>query len=196
MIEELIRNFPQEIIDEAVKVHGFLAPGLIVGFKLGLRALKELQPDSEDIIVFTSETFLCIPDALQCMSRYLLLKGGYHVYPRTFDMGKLAIQIFKNQEACFRLILNENYIQKNEILNAWAYLGTGMKLDQKKLQKELWNVDIEAAITKKPFKEMLEADLAKKEIISCLVCGEQTALPSMVVQDGKTLCKMCAYLAK
>ncbi len=196
MIEKVIKNIPQETLDEAIKLHGLYAPGMIIGFKLAQRALKELQPRPEDIITLTSETILCIPDALQCLGRYLLLNGGFHIYSRTFDMGKLSIQVARNQKEFFRLVLNDTYIQENEILNAWANLGGGMKLDQEKLQKAMWNMDLDAAIIKKSFKEIPEADLAKKEIVTCPVCGEKTALPSMVVEDGKTMCKICKYSPK
>ncbi|OLS13008.1 MAG: hypothetical protein RBG13Loki_3368 [Promethearchaeota archaeon CR_4] len=137
MIDEMIHVFPPEIINEAVKMHGHLAPGIIVGFKLVLRALKELQPEKEDIIILTSETTRCIPDGLQSLSRYLLLNGGYHVYHRTYDVGKLAIQVSQDHEDLFRIILNNDYVQNNATLDAWVNLGNPCKLPAKQITETI-----------------------------------------------------------
>ena len=196
IFEEMNYHFPQVIINEAKKLHGHLAPGTIVGFKLALRALRELKPNPEDIIILTSETTRCIPDGLQCLSRYLLLNGGFHVYHRTYDVGKLAIQVSKNNQDCFRLILNDSYIRENKTLNAWVNLGMGIMLDQEQLQNELWNLDLDAAFNKKSFKKLLKPNLRGREAILCPICGEKTTQLAMIAQDGKLICKICAFFVK
>ena len=196
MINEILHHFPQEITSEAVKMHGHLAPGIIVGFKLALRALKELQPEKEDVIILTSETTRCIPDGLQSLGRYLLLNGGYHVYHRTYDIGKLAIQVTKNHKDLFRIILNEDYVKKNATLNAWVNLGNPCKLPAKEITDALWNIDLEKGLLKKPFMKRVKAGLTGKEAVDCPGCGERTTRLTMVLQDGIYLCKTCAFFQK
>lgn len=192
----MIRKFPREIIDDATRLHGHLAPGLIIGFKLALLALKELRIDKDDTIMFTSETTRCIPDGVQAMCRYLLVNGGYHVYLRTYDIGKLAIQVSKNHEDLFRIILDNEYIKKNPTLNAWANMGGCETVEAKKLEDALWAIDIDKAFLKKPFKKMLEPGAVDKAIVTCPGCGEQTAKMTMVEKDGKLLCKSCIIFKK
>ncbi len=196
MIDEMIQVFPQEIIDEAVKMHGYLAPGIIIGFKLALRALKELQPQKEDIIMLTSETTRCIPDGLQTLSRYLSLHGGYHLYHRAYDVGKLAIQVSKNHKDLFRIILNEEYVKSNVILNAWANLGRVRELDAKHVQVVLWDIDLDKGFLKKPFEKNIKANLAGKAAVDCPVCGERTTKLTMILQNGQYVCKTCAFFQK
>ncbi len=196
MLDKLIRAFPREIVDEAIKMHGHLAPGIILGFKLALRALKELQPPKEDNIIFTTETTRCIPDGLQCINRYLSQVGRYHVYHRTYDVGKLAIQVTKNHEDLFRLVLNETYVKQHPIVNAWANLGTFKKLPPKEVEDAMWAVDLDQGFLKKPFKKKIKASVKGKEIVDCPVCGERTLRLSMVLHDGQYVCKTCAFFQK
>ncbi len=196
MIDAIIASFPQEITDDAKDLHGHLAPGLIIGFKLALRALKELQPSKDDVVMLTSETTRCVPDGLQAVSRYLLGHGGYHVYFRVYDVGKLAIQVSVNHQDQFRLIINNDYIVNDPVLNAWANKSKGEKPCAESIQDALWGIDIDKGITKKPFKKVMKGHIEGKEIVACPDCGEQTTRLTMVSHDGKVVCKTCALFQK
>lgn len=196
MIDSLIEAFPKEIIDDAVKLHGHYAPGLIIGFKLALRALSELHPMNDDIVMFTSETTRCVPDGLQAVSRYLHARGGFHVYFRVYDVGKLAIQVANNHEDQFRLIIDNDYMKRDPVLNAWANQGKGDKIPAKTIQEALWGIDIDEGITKKPFKKVVRRDIEGKEAVACPGCGEQTTRLTMVRHEGKMVCKACALFQK
>ncbi len=196
MIGDLIKRFPKEIVDDALKLHGHLAPGLIIGFKLALRALKEIQPTKDDVVTLTSETTRCVPDGLQAVSRYLLVNGRFHVYFRVYDVGKLAIQVNVNHQDQFRLIMNNDYIVNDPALNAWANQGNGEKVPAKRIQDALWGIDIDKGITKKPFKKVLKPHIEGKEIVACPGCGEQTTRLTMVPHEGRVVCKACALFQK
>jgi formylmethanofuran dehydrogenase subunit E len=192
MMDDLIANLPKEILDDATKMHGHLAPGLIIGFKLAQRALKEIRPTKDDVVMFTSETTRCVPDGLQSVCRYLLVHGGFHVYFRVYDVGKLAIQVTKNHEDQFRLIVNNDYVKADPTLNAWTNQGKCDKIPAKKIQDALWGIDIDKGIIKKPFKKVMKAHIEGKEIVTCPGCGEQTTRLTMVPSEGKVVCKACA----
>jgi formylmethanofuran dehydrogenase subunit E len=193
---KLLAHFPREIIDDALKLHGHLAPGLIIGFKMALRALKEVHITKDDALMLTSETTRCVPDGMQAVSRYLLLHGGYHVYHRTYDVGKLAIQVSLNHEDLFRLVLDNDYVKKDPVFNAWANHGKGNTMPAKKIEDTLWNIDIDKAFIKKPFKKIVNVPIEGKDIVACPGCGEQTTRLTMVQHDGKLVCKTCAIFKK
>jgi formylmethanofuran dehydrogenase subunit E len=180
-------------VDDALKFHGELAPGIILGFKMAMRALEEIEPSEEDSIVLTSETTRCIPDALQAVSRYLLVNGNYHVYTRTYDVGKLAIQVTKNHEDLFRLVLTDDYVQNNSALEAWAFLGKDKQVPAEEMRDVMWNIDIEAAFVKKSFVKRVKPEFKGKNVMPCPVCGESTSKLSMVEIDGQLICKTCAF---
>jgi formylmethanofuran dehydrogenase subunit E len=196
MIAAMIASFPKEIIDDAKNLHGHLAPGLIIGFKLALRALKEIQPSKDDVVMLTSETTRCVPDGLQAVSRYLLVHGGFHVYFRVYDVGKLAIQVSVNHQDRFRLIIDNDYIVNDPALNGWANQGKGEKIPAKEIQDALWGIDIDKGITKKPFKKVMKPNIEGKEVVACPGCGEQTTRLTMVPHGGKVVCKACALFEK
>ncbi|NMC04074.1 MAG: hypothetical protein GYA24_02620 [Candidatus Lokiarchaeota archaeon] len=196
MIDDLITQIPKDVIDDATRLHGHLAPGLIVGFKLAQRALKEVRPVKDDVVMLTSETTRCVPDGLQAVCRYLLVHGGLHVYFRVYDVGKLAIQVSKNHEDLFRLIVNNDYVQSDPVLNAWTNQGKCDKIPAKKIQDALWGIDIDKGIIKKPFKKVMKPDIEGKEIVTCPGCGEQVTRLAMLSKDGMTACKTCMLFQK
>lgn len=190
---KIFDSFPEEIVEDALKFHGELALGIILGFKIAVRALKEIDPSVDDSIVLTSETTRCIPDALQAVSRYLLMNGNYHVYTRTYDVGKLAIQITKNHEDLFRLVLSDEYVQNNPALNAWANLGKDKQVSAEEMREVMWNINIDDAFVKKPFVKRVKPEFKGKNVLPCPACGESTSRLSMVDVDGQLICKTCAF---
>ncbi len=194
LIQDMIHHFPREIVDDAVRLHKHLAPGIILAFKMALRALQEIGSiDRDDIIVLTSETTRCIPDGLQTISRHMLVNGGFHVFTRTYDVGKLSIQVTKNYKDLFRLVLNEDYLAENKDLHAWVYLPKESQLDLDGIRKVMWDIDIEKAFVTKPFTKHVKAEFKGKNVVKCAICGESTSRTSMVEQDGKVVCKTCAF---
>ena len=137
--------FPQGVIDDAVRLHGHLAPGIILAFKMGMWVFEHVNPAPEDVVILTSETTRCIPDGLQAMARHLLVNGGYHIYTRTYDVGKLSIQVAVNKKDLYRLVLSEDYMQEHQDLYAWVYLDKDEQLPLEDLRIMMWQVDHRAA---------------------------------------------------
>ena len=195
MINKLIENFPQEIVDDAIRLHRHLAPGIILGFKMALFALKELAPKPGDVVILTSETTRCIPDGIQALARYLLVHGGYHVYLRTYDVGKLSMQVTINHEykKDFRIVLNEDYLEENKEFYAWVYLDKDKQLELDALRDVMWEIDLDRAFTKVKFKKKIKPEFKGKQIIDCPSCGESTSKLSMIEHKGKLTCKTCVF---
>ncbi|MHA1791601.1 MAG: FmdE family protein [Promethearchaeota archaeon] len=196
LISELLAKFPGEIVDDAIRIHEHLAPGIILGFKMAMLALRDLKPAPEDVIILTSETTRCIPDGLQALGRYLLLKGGYHVYSRAYDVGKLAIQVSINHDDAFRVVISEDYLKKNKDLHAWVYLPKEEQLPLEDIKKMMWGLDIDEAFEKKNFKKKVKPEFKKKLVIKCPSCGEATSRLSMIEKDGVPTCKTCVFFEK
>lgn len=193
MIEKLIESFPQEIVEDAIRLHKHLAPGIILGFKMAMRALKELAPVEKDIITLTSETTRCVPDALQAVGRYVLQHGNFYLYFRTYDVGKLSIQATKNYKDQFRLVLNDDYLEKNKDFYAWVYLDKDQQRDLNEMRGVLWKININEAFDVVPFKKTIKPEFKGKQVIKCPVCGESTSRLSMIEHEGKITCKTCVF---
>lgn len=185
--------FPQPVIDDAIRLHGHLAPGIILGFKMGMHVLELVRPSPGDTVILTSETTRCIPDGLQVMARHLLVNGGYRVYTRTYDVGKLAIQVTVNKKDLYRVVLDEAYVRDHPDLHAWVHLDKGQQLPLEDLRAMMWTVDHRAAFARKPFAKRIKAAVKGKQVEPCPSCGEATSRLSMVRDGDRMTCKTCAF---
>lgn len=196
MIDALVSKIPDSIIEDAIRMHKHLAPGIILGFKMAARALKELTPSQKDLVMLTSETTRCIPDGLQAVSRYLLVNGGYKIYTRTYDVGKLSIQVSMNYKDAFRLVLDDHYTKQHEVLHAWVFLPKDDQTGLERIREAMWDIDINEAFTLLPFEKHIKPRFKGKNIETCPSCGEATNALSMITIDGRRTCKTCAFFEK
>jgi len=192
----LIQEIPQDVIKEAIKIHGHLAPGIILGFKMVQRAFLEFSFGKDDVVILVSETTRCIPDGIQAISRHLLIHGGYSVYLRTYDVGKLAIQVNKNHEDLFRVTLNADYLTDHPVLYSWVYLSKSEQASLEDVRESMWCLDIRKAFKVASFRKRLKPEFKKKQILECPLCGEPTAVNSMIEYDGRLTCKTCVFFEK
>lgn len=196
VIQRVVEELPGEIVEDAIRLHKHLAPGIILGFKMVQRALKEVQPGKEDVVILTSETTRCIPDGIQAIGRYLLLNGGYHVYLRTYDVGKLAMQVTVNYKDSFKIVLADDYLQENKEFYAWVFLTKDKQLPLEELRDVMWSIDIDRAFTLQRFKKRIKKEFKGKNILFCPDCGEATARNSMILYKDRLVCKTCAFFEK
>ncbi|MHA1684419.1 MAG: FmdE family protein [Promethearchaeota archaeon] len=196
MIEQLLKEFPDSIIQDGIKMHEHLAPGIILSFKMALRVLKEINPAPENIVMLTSETTRCIPDGLQAMCRYFLLNGNYHIYNRTYDVGKLALQVTVDYKDMFRLVIDDAYLAEHKDLYAWVYLSKDKQLPLEEIKEMIWGLDIDKAFKKVSFSKKIKMEFKGKHVSNCPICGESTNELSMIEYEGQKMCKTCAFFEK
>lgn len=161
--------------EKAAEFHGHKCPGLAIGYKVSLLALKHLDIkdniDDEDIVCI-AETDACGVDAVQVILKATVGTGAM----RIMYTGKQAFNIFnrKNGKKA-RFVLNnmQNFNNKEERME---YI---LSTDEEKLFtiKEV----------KMDFPE--KAKIFNSYI--CTECGEKTAENAISLINGKYICNSC-----
>ena len=204
-IEELISKTPDEILAIMKDIHEHLAPGLILGIKMILFGLKQISIIPEDRILITSESVRCLQDANFALCNYLNQENNWRVYPKVHDVGKLAIQINKNQFrkyngsdfVNFRVVLNPEKLKQYPKVYDWAYQQERIKIPLNELLESIHNTPDEI-FEIKPFSGKI-TDLChkySKHLVNCPECHEATEFMSLVEFQGRKICRVCAFFEK
>ncbi len=161
--------------EKAAEFHGHKCPGLAIGYKVSLLALKhlEIKDDiNDEDIVCIAETDACGVDAVQVILKATVGTGAM----RIMYTGKQAFNIFnrKNDKKA-RFVLNDmqNFNSKKERME---YI---LSADEEKLFtiKEV----------KMDFPE--KAKIFNSYI--CAECGEKTAENAVSLINGRYVCNSC-----
>ena len=161
--------------EKAAEFHGHKCPGLAIGYKVSLLALKhlEIKDDiNDEDIVCIAETDACGVDAVQVILKATVGTGAM----RIMYTGKQAFNIFnrKNGKKA-RFVLNDmqNFNSKEERME---YI---LSADEEKLFtiKEV----------KMDFPE--KAKIFNSYI--CAECGEKTAENAVSLINGRYICNSC-----
>ena len=188
-----------KIYDDIVEFHGHSCPGLALGYRVSLRALKEYEGRSEDEeLVAVVENNSCAVDALQVMTGCTFGKGnlifrdyGKQVY--TFikrPSGKsvrIAVHWQKPAESDEARAIWERYMKgdhSKRVLNfvhdrKAAKVGHILDADEAELMK----------VTKGRHELPKEARIYAS--IQCDECSEKVMEPRARVRSGKILCIPC-----
>jgi formylmethanofuran dehydrogenase subunit E len=185
-----MENF-EMLLNESVKTHGHLCPGQVLGVKMSMLGLKEIDiedpkgKDKKNIIVFV-EMDRCATDAVQSVT-------GCSLGRRTMkfvDYGKMAATFLNLKTGqAIRVIAKEDAREKAkeffpEIENKYTAQLEAYKVMS---DKELFDV-MEVNVELKP------EDIPGRPLrrIKCDLCGEYVQDMREIYRKGKTLCKPCA----
>ena len=193
-------------LDEVIKFHGHICPGLVLGYKVSAFAIKELGGKATDEeIVAIVENNSCAVDAVQVMTGCTFGKGnlifrdyGKQVYTfikrssrNRVAMTGRAIRISidwtpppetgKEKEIWERYMKGE---RSNTVLRA-VHLRRSRKIDSilKAEDKELFKV--------KRLKMSLPEEAKIYPSIRCGICKEKTMEPRLRIKNGKMVCIPC-----
>ena len=185
--------------DDIVDFHGHACPGLALGYRVSLRALREFKGRSEDEeLVAIVENNSCAVDSVQVMTGCTFGKGnlvfrdyGKQVY--TFirrPSGKsvrIAIDWQKPAESEEEKVMWERYATGDRSKKVTQFVHDrkaakiNLILDTKEI--ELMKVTIGM--------EVLPEEARIYPSISCDACGEKVMEPRVRVRSGKLLCMPC-----
>lgn len=188
---------------EAVKFHGHVCPGLILGYRAATRAMKELASmrSSDEEIVTIVENDTCAVDAIQVVTGCSIGKGNL-IYR---DLGKQAYTFARRDTGkAVRVSINPSFEVKD--LDPVYYELRGKVLFGEPTDEERAEV---ARRSGKVYKKMLDLPdeklLMVKRIsieipehahlfksLTCAECGELVAEHRARVKDGKIVCIPCA----
>ncbi len=183
-----MRDF-QTLLAEAVKRHGHLCAGQVLGVRMALRALNELgiDPDTEPkrLIVYV-EIDRCATDAIAAVT-------GCSLGRRTLkylDYGKMAATFLDlHTHRAVRVVALDSARER-----AHDYAPTGMDKHQAELMAYQAMPDDEL-MSLQPVEVMLSKfDLPGHPLrrVACAQCGEGINDGREVIRDCKILCRACA----
>jgi formylmethanofuran dehydrogenase subunit E len=188
---------------EAVKFHGHVCPGLILGYRTAARALKELasgrSEDEEVVAIVENDT--CAVDAIQVITGCSLGKGNLIFR----DLGK-QVYTFAGRDTgkAVRIAINPDFEIKD--LDPVYYELRGKVLFSEPTDEERAEVARRSGIVHKkmlrlPDEKLLivtheTIDIPEKarlfKSLKCAECGELVAEHRARVKGGKIVCIPCA----
>ncbi len=186
-------------LDEVVKFHGHVCPGLVLGYRVSAFALKELgKKASDEEIVAIVENNSCAVDAVQVMTGCTFGKGnlifrdyGKQVYTFIKRPSGKAIRISidwtppaeteKEKEIWRRYMKGD---RSSTVMKA-VHKRKTRKIDSilKANDKDLFDI--------RHMKVILPPEARIYPGIRCEKCGEKTMEPRLRVKNGKMVCIPC-----
>jgi formylmethanofuran dehydrogenase subunit E len=190
-------------LDEVVEFHGHVCPGLVLGYRVSMLALKELGERAEDEeLVAIVENNSCAVDAVQVMTGCTFGKGNLIFR----DFGKQVYTFLKRPSGDgLRIsIIWEAPPEKEEEKKMWEKYMRGERSDKVlKAVHDRKSRKIET-IMQASDKQLLRVTIGKFDLpeeaeiyssIRCSVCGEKVMEPRARVKDGKIVCITCQETA-
>jgi len=185
--------------DDIVDFHGHACPGLALGYRVSLRALREFGGRAADEeLVAVVENSSCAVDAVQVMTGCTFGKGnllfrdyGKQVYTFfTRPSGRairIAIDWKKPEETPQEKRMWERYNKgdRSKKVSAFVHDRRAAKLRSilEAPEREL------LAVTK--VKQGLPHEAGIYQSLTCSICGEKMMEPRARVKDGKVVCIPC-----
>ncbi len=186
--------------DDAVNFHGHSCPGLALGYRVSLKALKEFKRRSEDEeIVAVVENNSCAVDAVQVMTGCTFGKGnlifkdyGKQVY--TFisrPSGKsirISIDWKKPDEKKEDKIMWNRYIKGDRSEKVIKFVH-----DRKSTKvRYILEADEKELLTVKRGRERLPPEAEIYTSIKCALCKEKVMEPRARIKNGEIVCIPCS----
>lgn len=185
--------------DDVIDFHGHSCPGLALGYRVSLRALKELKSRSEDEeIVAIVENNSCAVDAVQVMTGCTFGKGnlifrdyGKHVYTFLRRPSGKSIRISviweKPAETKEEKIYWDLYAKGDRSKKVLEFVHSRKAVKT----KQILDAEDEELFSITKGKSVLPPEAEIYESIRCAVCKEKVAEPKMLSRDGLKLCVPC-----
>nr|MDO8079822.1 FmdE family protein [Candidatus Freyarchaeota archaeon] len=184
------------LVEEAVKFHGHICPGLLIGVRMGVAAMNLLGVDraSDEEIYAVVENDSCALDGLQVTTGVTFGKGNLSFK----DYGKMAATFYlRRRNMTIRLVFKPESFGK--VVNG-EDLSEAMHEENPEIKMAKF-----ATIAKRfgdlPDDEVFDSSVVDideppmaeiRKSIKCEKCGEMTMETKTLVKNGKRLCIPCA----
>ncbi len=197
-------NDYEVLLNKAKDLHGEVCPGVIMGTRMSIAAMKELNMDplepNENLVV-TVETDRCMPDAIQAIT-------GCTVGRRTLkcrDYGKfVATFVDVTTGEAVRVSAKDDLVDSTPGL--WNWFENVAELAKEKNMPKVMEEKKSAIkkLSERPEEDLLslmrlqiddtEIPGIPQHIITCSVCGEHVMDKKEIIVDDKPVCQFCATL--
>ncbi len=190
---------PDHVIEEAVRFHGHVCPGLVIGIRASEVCLKEFGHNNEEPVCCVCETDMCGVDAIQFMTGCTLGKGNL----MQRDYGKMAFTFYRKRDGKgFRLLLNHDalgaeHAESAELLKK-DLEGTitpeeaeRLAMLRERTRLQILDAPIESLFTRMEPNQYIPRPAKILETLICASCGEGIMESRSRRFDGKILCIPC-----
>ena len=190
-----------EDLTEAIRFHGHLCPGLIIGYRAAKLATKELElhRDKDEELVAVVENDACGLDAIQWMLGCSIGKGNLIFR----DQGKQAFTIFRRDTGkAVRLVFQgQAGASSPEGMALRKKVMTGAAITEEKAMFEAQKTERMRQMLAAPDEELFSIKAPTFAVperarlfdsYACESCGEVTMEPRLRLVDGKKVCMACA----
>ncbi len=186
-------------LEDVVEFHGHICPGLVLGYRVSMLALKEfVERANDEELVAIVENNSCAVDAVQVMTGCTFGKGNL-IFK---DYGKQVYTFIKRPsgEGLRISIIWESPRETDDEKKMWERYMEGDRSSDvlkavhtrksKKIDAILHAKDEELfSITKGRIELPKEAEIYSS--MKCALCGEKVMEPRAKVKEGKILCIPC-----
>lgn len=191
------------LFDEVVKFHGHRCPGLSLGYRVALVALREFAAEraEDEELVAIVENNSCSVDAIQYVVGCTVGKGnlifrdyGKHGYTFYHWKSGRGIRIY----ADYFIIDSDDdtrYVELREKISQ----GEATEADREELRnltkmrcQRILNAPEEQFIRIGPAREPMPQRAVSYRSIVCAFCGEKVMEPRSLICDGKICCIPCS----
>jgi len=168
-------------LDETVRFHGHLCPGLAIGFraaKLGLERLGAQRSEDEELVAIV-ENDSCSVDAVQWLTGCTFGKGNFFFKNHGKQVFTFAL---RSSGRAVRIALKRRDLRQGE-----------PPLDDRKARTRwLLGAPVEQLFDVRETELSIPAEAVIRKSVVCDRCGEE-AMPCRTKNDGsRTLCIPCA----
>lgn len=194
------QEYPQDL-QEAIRFHGHVCPGLLIGYRAAKAARSRLQAgrSEDEELVAIVETDACGIDAIQSLLGCTLGKGNLIFR----DYGKQVFTVMcRKRRRAVRIAMKSTAVQRTaeqEALLEKVRSGAGSQEDRKvyeNLQRE--KVDALLTMDDAALFDIEEVDVEEPgsarifRSVVCRTCGENVMEPRARVRNGQIVCIPCA----
>lgn len=179
---------------DVVKFHGHVCPGIIFGYRMSVRALRELSTGAADEFVVIGETGRCPADGARVVTGCNEENGRLI----TLDVGKTAFTYVNRKSGKAVRIWIRPEIEIADIDPKWDMLRARLADESATGEEErdyeevnravtetLMSMPDEAMLVIRPAAECLPAEADSPGFVLCSACGEKVARSkSLEMADG------------
>ncbi len=186
-------------LDDMVEFHGHICPGLVLGYRVSMIALKEFDERAEDEeLVAIVENNSCAVDAVQVMTGCTFGKGNL-IFK---DYGKQVYTFIKRPsgDGLRIAIIWESPPETEEEKKMWEKYMIGDRSDEViRAVHDRKSRKIEAVLNAKD-EELFNIRKEKMDLpeeaeiypsLRCTICGEKVMEPRARIKNGKIVCLSC-----
>jgi len=183
------------LVEEAVKFHGHICPGLLIGVRMGVAALNLLGVSraSDEELYAVVENDNCSVDGLQVVVGVTFGKGNLSFR----DYGKMAATFYlRSRKIALRLVFKPESFEKignADLEEAMREQHPELKMAKfSKIAKRFADLP-DDEVFKISIVDMVEPQMAEiRKSVRCEGCGEMTMETKTVVKNERVLCIPCS----